>query len=190
MSRLNAVAKVYDQSISQDDLVRETELMQRRMQQLARGANLSGIDFRTEALNTLIETALIRHEADRLGLDVTEAELLATITSMPELQRDGRFDRQLLERVLEFQRDRGEFESEVRQDILARRFRDLVIDGVQVGPAELEAEYRAQNDQVDLLYVRIGANDAAKDVTLSDAELADYLAKHEEQYLGAPTTRA
>jgi peptidyl-prolyl cis-trans isomerase D len=190
MSRLDAVAKVYDQSISPDELARETQLMQRRMQQLAQGANLSGIDFRSQALNTLIETALIRHEADRLGLGVTEAELLATITAMPELQRDGRFDRALLERVLEFQRDRGEFESEVRQDILARRFRDLVVDGVQVGPAELEAEYHNQNDQVNLLYVRISANDAAKDVTFSDEELADYLAKHEDRYLGPPTTRA
>jgi peptidyl-prolyl cis-trans isomerase D len=190
MSRVDAVAKVYDQPISQADLARETELMQRRMQQLAQGASLSGIDFRSQALNALIEQALIRHEADRLGLDVTETELLATITAMPELQRDGRFDRELLERVLDFQRDRGEFESEVRQDILARRFRDLVIDGVQVTPAEIEVEYRGQNDQVSLLYVRIAANDAAKDVTFSDEELGAYLTKNQERYVGPPMTRA
>jgi peptidyl-prolyl cis-trans isomerase D len=92
--------------------------------------------------------------------------------------------------VLEFQRDRGEFESEVRQDILARRFRDLVIDGVQVAPAEIEAEYRNQNDQVSLLYVRIAAADAAKDVTFSDEELTAYLTANQERYLGPATTRA
>jgi peptidyl-prolyl cis-trans isomerase D len=190
MSRLDAVAKVYDQPISQADLTRATEMMQRRMQQVAQGADLSRFDFRSQALNGLVEEALIRHEADRLGLDVTETELLATITAMPELQRDGHFDRELLERVLDFQRDRGEFESEVRRDILARRFRDLVIDGVQVAPAEVESEYRSQNDQVSLLYVRITANDAAKDVTFSDDELAAYVAKNQERYLGPAMTRA
>ena len=190
MAHVDAVAKVYDHAISQAELARETELMQRRMQQVARGANLSGMDFRSHALDSLIDTALIQHEADRLGLDVTETELLASITSMPELQRDGRFDRELLERVLEFQRDRGEFESEVRQDILTRRFRDLVIDGVQVTPAEVEAEYRSQNDQVNLLYVRVTAADAAKDVTLSDEQLQEFLTKHQDDYMGPPTTRA
>src|SRR5262245_8626453 len=112
MSNVDAVAKVYDHPISQAELTRETELMQRRMQQIARGANRSGMDFRGHALDSLIESALIQHEADRMGLEVTETELLAGITSMPELQRDGRFDRELLERVLEFQRDRGEFETE------------------------------------------------------------------------------
>jgi peptidyl-prolyl cis-trans isomerase D len=190
MSRVDAVAKVYDQSISRADLTRETELLQRRMQELTRGANFPNIDLRSQALDALVETALIQHEADRLGLDVTEAELLGTITAMPELQRDGRFDRDLLERVLEFQRDRGEFEREVRQDILQRRFRDLVIDGVQVAPAEIEAEYRNQNDQVSLHYVRITADEAGKDLGFSDEELTAYLTKHERDYAGPPTTRA
>ncbi|HWP65719.1 MAG TPA: peptidylprolyl isomerase [Candidatus Limnocylindria bacterium] len=190
MSRLNTVARVYDRAISQAELARETETLQRRFQEMTRGATLPSIDFRSQALNGLIETALIQHEADRLGLDVTETELVATITSMPELQRNGRFDRELLERVLEFQRERDEFENEVRQDILTRRFRDLMIDGVQVSPAEVEAEYRSQNDQVSLLYVRISADDAVRDVTLSEAELADYLSKHQERYVGPPMTRA
>lgn len=189
MSRLDAVAKVYDQPISRADLTRETELLQRRMQELTRGANFPNLDLRSQALDTLVETALIQHEADRLGLDVTEAELLGTITAMPELQRDGRFDRDLLERVLEFQRDRGEFERQVRQDILQRRFRDLVIDGVQVAPAEVEAEYRNQNDQVSLHYVRITADEAGKDVAFTDEELTAYLREREREYAGPPTTR-
>jgi peptidyl-prolyl cis-trans isomerase D len=190
MSQVDAVAQVYDQQITQKDLTRETEQMERRMQALARGANLSGIDFRSQALNALVEQALVRHEADRLGLDVTETELVTTIMTMPELQRDGQFDRDLLERVLDFQRDRGEFETEVRQDILARRFRDLIVDGIQVTPAEVEAEYHNQNDQVDLRYVRFSADDAAKDVTVPEAELEAFRTKNDTRYLTAPSTRA
>lgn len=189
-SQVNEVAKVYDQRISSAELSRETELLTRRLQELTRGATPPGFDMRTQALNTLVENALLRHEADRLGLEVTEQELVATITSMPELQRDGRFDRELLERVLDLQRDRGEFEAEVRQSILARRFRSLVTDGVQTSPAEVEAEYRGQNDQVSLQYVRLTAADAGKDATLSPEDLEKYRTEHQDRYLGPPTTRA
>jgi len=189
-SQMDAVAQVYDHRISGTELSRETELLNRRLQELTRGGAIPGFDLRTQALNALVESALIRHEADRLGLDVTEQELVATITSMPELQRDGRFDRELLERVLDVQRDRGEFEAEVRQSILARRFRSLVTDGVQTSPAEVEAEYRGQNDQVSLQYVRLTATDAGKDAVLSPEDLEKYRTEHQDRYVGPPTTRA
>ena len=58
-------------------------------------------------LDSLIEAALMEHEVRRLGLEVTEDELIAAITTMPELQENGRFSRDLLERILQSQRDRG-----------------------------------------------------------------------------------
>src|SRR5439155_1256730 len=86
-----------------------------------RGAPLA---FRGRALDQLIDDALLRHEADRLGMAVGDVEVVDAITSMPELQEDGHFSRQRLEYVLQAERDRGEFEAEVRRNILFERLRN------------------------------------------------------------------
>ena len=89
---------------------------------MLRGATLPhGLELRGQALDQLIDDALLRHEASASGSRSATQDVVTTITTMPELQEDGRFNRELLERVLEIQRDRGEFEAQVRQDLVNRR---------------------------------------------------------------------
>src|SRR6059058_1834498 len=63
-----------------------------------------------QALEQLIEQALLRHEAARLGIAVTNAEIDETVQRMPDLQQNGRFDRSLLEAYLRGERVPGAFE--------------------------------------------------------------------------------
>src|SRR5579885_2470899 len=156
--RMDVVAKVYGEPISQRDLDRATAALQRRYEEL------------------------LEHEAARLGLAVTDGELVSAVTHMPEFQRDGRFDRDLLERLLQAQRDRGEFEEQLRRSLLFQRLQALVTDGVQVSPAEVEAQYRLDHDRVSLRVVKIAAADLGKDVTPTDEELRKYLADHADRY--------
>ena len=119
---LEVVADVYGERITRRQLDDQTQLLQRRFQDLLRGAALpQGLELRGQALDQLIDDALLRHESERLGLQVSDQDVVTAITAMPELQKDGRFDRDLLERVLEMQRDRGEFEAQVRQDLVNKR---------------------------------------------------------------------
>jgi len=181
--RIDAVAKVHGQTISRRDLERATAVLQQRYQEIFRGNALpASLDLRGRALDQLIDDALIRHEASRLGLVVTDDELVATITAMPELQENGRFSRDLLERVLRVQRDRGEFEDGLRRNILHQRVQNLVTDGVQVSDGEIEDRYKVDHEQADLYFVRLPAADSAKTVTLSDADLEKYLADHADRY--------
>jgi peptidyl-prolyl cis-trans isomerase D len=189
-SRLEVVATIYGDRVTRADLDREAALLTRQFEQISQGAPPpAGLDFRAQALERLVQDALIRHEAERLGLGVTEEELLGTITAMPELQRNGQFDRELLERILDIQRDRGEFEFEVQRDILMQRLRNLVLDAVRVTPGEVEEEFRFQYARANLGYVRITAADLADEVTVSEETLAAYLADHEDRYLGPPRVR-
>ena len=108
--QLDVVARVHGERITRRQLDEETQQLQRRFQEMLRGATLpAGLHLRGQALDQLIDDALLRHEAQRLGLDVGDDEVMTTITNMPELQENGRFNRELLERVLEINRDRGEF---------------------------------------------------------------------------------
>src|SRR5262249_5417161 len=139
---LDVVATVHGERITRRQLDDQTQQLQRRFQEMLRGAALpAGLHLRGQALDQLIDDALLRNEAQRLGLEVGDDEVLATITSMPELQENGRFNRELLERVLQLQRDRGEFEAQVRQDLVNRRVRGLVVDGVSVSDAEIQNRY-------------------------------------------------
>jgi peptidyl-prolyl cis-trans isomerase D len=188
--QLDVVARVHGERITRRQLDDETQQLQRRFQEMLRGATLpAGLHLRGQALDQLIDDALLRHEAQRLGLDVGDDEVMTTITNMPELQENGRFNRELLERVLEINRDRGEFEGQVRQDLVNRRVRGLVVDGVSVSDAEIEDRYRQDREQVNVEFVRVSSADVGKTATVSDADVEKWVADHPDRYRTPPRVR-
>lgn len=189
--RVNVVAEVQGETITRQQLDNQTALLERRFSEMLRGAALPrGFDLRGQALESLVDDALLAHEAHRLGIVPTEDDVLAAIQEMPELQENGRFNRELLQRVLELNRDRGEFEAQVRQDIMNRRVRGLVTDGVQVTDSDVEARYALEREQVDLRYVKVDAAALAEGVEPGEEELAKYLADHPDKYRTPSRVRA
>jgi peptidyl-prolyl cis-trans isomerase D len=192
--RIEVVARVHGQDITRRELEQTTAVLQRRYEELFKdrfSAELArSLDLRGRALDQLIEQALIEDEAERLGITVSDAELVDTITRMPELQDNGRFNRERLEIFLREQRDRGEFEDELRQSILSQRLQSLVSDGVQVTDAEVQERYKLDHDRVNLVFVRISAAEQAKNVNLTDDELSRHLEAHADRYRIPPRTRA
>src|SRR5437899_9916519 len=187
--RMDVVARVGGQPISRRDVERATAAMQRRFEgmppDLVRSLNL-----RERALDKLIEDVLIRQEAERLGLRVSEAELIEAITRMPEFQEDGRFSRERVEAVLNFQRDRGEFEDQLRRLILFQRLQSLVSDGVHVSDGEVAERYRLDHAQMNLSYVRAPAAADEKRISLTDDDLTKYLQEHSDRYRVPAKVRA
>src|SRR5213594_1897542 len=190
--RRQDVAVVYAQVITHRDLEQATALLTRQYEQLLRGRAdlLRGLNLSGQALDQLIEQALLRHEAARLGVNVTDADLLDAITRMPELQQNGRFDRSRLEAVLRGERVPGGFEDAIRQSILKQRLEALVTDGVGVSDGELEERYRFDHEKADLAFVRSAAADLAATITLSDEELQKYLDEHADSYRVPARVRA
>jgi peptidyl-prolyl cis-trans isomerase D len=183
MDQVDVVAEVHGDRITRQQLDNETSMLQRRFEEMLKGATLPrSLDLRGRALDQLIDNALLRYEADRLGLEVTEGELVNAITTMPELQENGRFNRDLLERVLQMQRDRGEFESQVKQDLINQRMRSLVVDGVQVSDAEIADRYKQDREQIDLIVAKVTAASQTDAVQLTDDDLQKWLADNAERY--------
>lgn len=188
---VDVVAEVHGTRITRRDLDREAALLQRRYEQLLKGVTLPRMpDLRTQALDNLIDGALVQHEIRTLGLEVTDAELDAAIVNMPELQENGRFNRELLARILDAQRDRGEFEESLRRDLREQRLRNLVTAGVQVTDAEVEDRYKLDREQVNLTFARIVAADLAKTASPTDADLEAEVKAHEDRYRTPATVRA
>jgi peptidyl-prolyl cis-trans isomerase D len=192
--RIDLIARVQGQPITRTEVDRTAASLQRRYEELLRGQfspeMARSLDLRGKALDQLIDQALLRHEAARLGLGVSDAELVEAITRMPELQDNGHFDRDRLEQILRFQRDRGEFEVQLRESLVFQHLQSLVTDGVQVSDAEVEDRYRRDHEQVDLIFVRTSAAALAEGVTPTDDELRQYLAAHADHYRTPTTVRA
>jgi peptidyl-prolyl cis-trans isomerase D len=192
--RVDVVAKVHGDTITRREVEVAAANIRSQYDQMLKGqfaGNLfKSFDFHGQALDRLIDDALVRNEAARLGITVTDAELVAAIQAMPAFQENGRFNRDLVQRYLEYQRDRGEFESQIRRGLLFQRVQGLVTDGVQVSDAEVEDRYRTDHEKVDLAFVRVASADVAKDVTLSDEDLQHYLDAHPEAYRQPARVRA
>jgi peptidyl-prolyl cis-trans isomerase D len=188
---VDVIAEVHGARITRRDLDREAALLQRRYEQLLRGVTLPQMpDLRSQALDNLIDSALMEHEIRTLGLEVTDDDIVTAITRMPELQENGRFNRELLARVLDSQRDRGEFEESLRRDLREQRLRSIVTDGIVVTPAEVQERYNLDREQVTLSFVRVSAAERAKSATVGDEELQAEVTAHEERYRIPATVRA
>ena len=184
--RVEMVARVHGETITRRDLERATLNLQRRYEAMLKdkfsAELMRSLNVRGQALDQLIDAALLHEEAKRLGITVTDTEVVDAITKMPELQDNGRFDRDRLAAFLRDQRDRGEFESDVRRGILFDRLQALVVDGVQVSDAEVEDRYRLDHEQVRLTFVRTAIADLAAGITLTDEDLQRSLDGHADRY--------
>ena len=187
--RMDVVARVGGQPISRRDVERATAALQRRFEGMPPEV-VRSLNLRERALDGLIEDVLVRQEAERLGIRVTEAELIEAITRMPEFQEDGRFSCERVEAVLRYQRDRGEFEDQLRRSILFQRLQSLVTDGVHVSDGEVEERYRLDHAQVNLAFVRVPAAGEEKGISLTDEDLAKYLQDHSDRYRVPANIRA
>jgi peptidyl-prolyl cis-trans isomerase D len=185
-SRIEVIARVHGEPISRRQLERTTALLQRRYDELAQGRltpDLArSLDLPGKALDELINSALIAHEADRLGIAPSDDEVLLAITQLPELQQNGVFDRARLQAFLEQERDRGEFERDMRRQLLYQRIQSLAADGVQVSDAELEERYKLDHERMRLAFVRIAAKDLEAGITLSDEDVTRYHQDQGERY--------
>jgi peptidyl-prolyl cis-trans isomerase D len=143
-------------------------------------------------MDKLIERELLAHEAERLGYVVSEEQVEDLIAdakiiglgyprSVPRLQKDGKFNYESFKTFVQFELGvtPKSFIEEQKKELLASRVRDLLRASVNVSENEVKADYLRKNLQVNLEYVRFSSRRSEDDVTLTDAEIADYAAHNE-----------
>jgi len=191
--RRQDVAVVYGQVINHRDVEQATVALTRQYEQMLRGSRsadlLRSLNLSGQALDQLIEQALLRHEAARLGIAVTDADMVDAITRLPELQQNGRYDPSRVEAIKRAGQG-PEFTDAIRQNLLKQRLEALVTDGVGVSDGELEERYRFDHEKANLAFVRSTAADLAATITLSDEELQKYLDEHADPYRVPARVRA
>ncbi len=107
--------------------------------------------IKEETLGILVEEELIYQEAKRYGLEVSEKDVVGTIYSLPQFQREGRFDPRVYHSVLAnfYRSDPSSYEGQVKKGLLIRKMKRIIMDSVKVTPHEVRFEYKRRNQSID-----------------------------------------
>ncbi len=151
---------------------------------------LNMLDIPSLTLNQLVDAAVLRQEADSLGLQVPDEALRLEIREIPAFQRDGQFSPAAYRAVLERQGvSAPRFEADLRTQLLIEQLVDVVRRGVQVTDAEALDAYHRDNDELTLEYVKLAAVDFESEVAVEDAALATWFGENAEQFREAERIR-
>ena len=183
--KVTYAAKVYDRTLSESDFVAAAGMVPRIMRATEENPAVAGA-IRQGALDGLIERELLAHEAERLGMRVTEemvneefrncrfyasvgvgAEPVLGVQSgrveLPPSSCGGvgdRFDFTQFERVARrlFRRTVANLRESMVREMLAQRMRDSVRATVQLSDEDMWRDYQRTHDQMAVRFIRFNLN--------------------------------
>lgn len=100
-------------------------------------------EIKSEVLNSLIQEELLLQEAKKYRIYVSQSEIINIIRSLPQFQREGKFDPQLYFYILQnyFRTEPAVYEAHLKRVIINQKMRDLIISNVKVTDQEVKDEY-------------------------------------------------
>jgi peptidyl-prolyl cis-trans isomerase D len=152
--------------------------------------------FIPRAGQILVQRAILKHEADRMNLQVSDEDLRRELQTGPFAQYlfpNGNYigDDAYMNFVQSaFQTTRGDFESQVKSDMELNRLQALITGGVTVSDNAVREAYKVDGTKVKFDYAVISSDDLRKTINPSDVELQDFFKKNAARYANAvPETR-
>ncbi|TAE73941.1 MAG: peptidylprolyl isomerase [Bacteroidetes bacterium] len=167
------------------------------------------VSIREQAWNNIMFRRSYTPQFEKLGIDVSQKELVAMIqgdstfihsfVSQQQQFQDPvtkKFDKNQVIKFLQQmpkaapmqQYQWKNFEEAIKKDRLKNKYEDLFKNSVYVTQAEAEAQYQAQNTKAEVKYVYVPYTSIA-DSTLkaTDEEMKAYLNKYPEKFKGQET---
>ena len=186
-ARANTVAVVNGEEIpferfrrAQANIIASYERMarQRLTPELAERLGLS-----QQVVNELVTEAVVIQGAAKEGVLVSDDELRSTIQQIREFQEAGRFSREEYLKVLKQLRlDPGEFETEVRRQLVRRKMETLIKQGVKVSDEEVQQAYRQRHERVRAAWAYADVKPVMAAVQVADADVEPYVKAHQPQF--------
>ena len=136
-----------------------------------------------QAVNDLVQEAVVVQRARAEGLEVSDEELNAQIQAVPAFAENGRFS---LARYQDFLRRRGmsasAFENDVRRELTRMKVETTVKAGIKVSDAELERAFALRREEVRAAWALVETAPLVAAATVSDEEEAEYLKAHPAEF--------
>ena len=135
------------------------------------------------AMDSLIDQLLVKREAKKMGISVSRDEIVKAISAIGAFQKDGVFNFDQYQRILKSQRmTPAAFEQIQEEDLLIKKAQEKIKGNVKLSDEDLLAQYKQENDRVDLSFVSFSPAGLEKEVTLTDQELQAYLQGHQDEF--------
>lgn len=136
------------------------------------------------ALDKLIKDSIVQREARRMGLEVSQPEVVDALRKIPSLNENGRFiGRARLEQLLRANNSSlPEFEASLVGELLSQKVRGLITDGIDISEEDVRKEFLESSQRVTIEYVTFKPEDNLNDVVVVESELQPFYEKNKEQY--------
>ncbi|MBK5275745.1 MAG: SurA N-terminal domain-containing protein [Desulfuromonadales bacterium] len=180
-------AKVDGQKITLDEYQNSYQRLRNMYQQIY-GQSLPAemektLGLKKMALDSLIDNRLIMKEAKSMGIKVTKEEVTAAIAAIPTFQKAGAFDFEVYQQLLKGNRlTPKDFEEGQKQELTLKKARQTIKDKAAVSDEDALAQFKKENDKIDLDYVAYAPSDVINEVKLTDADLNEYLQKNQAEF--------
>lgn len=143
-----------------------------------------GIDRRI--VQQMIEEEAALAEADKLGIEASNAEVKARIAALPGFQENGQFvgEKRYIE-ILNMQNPPlrpSEFQEQVRRSIIVEKLQGALTDWITVSDREVDDEYRRRNEKVKLAVVSFPADKYRDGLAVGDDEIAKHFEANKNSY--------
>jgi peptidyl-prolyl cis-trans isomerase D len=136
-----------------------------------------------QAVNDLVQEAVVVQRARAEGLEVGDEELNAQIQAVPAFAENGRFS---LARYQDFLRRRGvsasAFENDVRRELTRMKVETTVKAGIKVSDPELERAFALRREEVRAAWALVETAPLLASAAASDEEVAAYLKAHPAEF--------
>lgn len=141
------------------------------------------LNLKKVALDGLIDNQLVMKQARSLGIKASKDEVSRSIEAMPMFQRDGKFSFDQYQQILKSNRMTAkDFEEGQESEVILKKTRQSIKDKVTVTDADALAQFKKENDKIELEYLAYSPSDVMAEVKLTEAELNDYLQKNQNDF--------
>lgn len=185
--RASYLAKVGDTEIQQQDYQeRVNNIREQMMAQQGDRYDPTYLEqpaTKQKILDAMISQAVLRQANGKLGLTVTDAQVVSAIAAEPAFQSDGKFDQKAYGAYLAGTRTSAStFEAQRRQEMATQLIPNAIGQSVLVTDADIDRVLRLTEQKRDVRLVDIPAP-AAPSTDVSDAELKAYYDAHRALYM-------
>ncbi|HBL29241.1 MAG TPA: hypothetical protein DD490_20615 [Acidobacteria bacterium] len=138
-----------------------------------------------QALERAVTQQILLAEAERLGLEVSDAEVRERVLEEAVFKTpEGKFVGQ--EEYVRILSQAGytptSFEASMRQDLLRQKLQDALRAGIWVSDAEVEKSYREQVEKAKIRYLQLSRARFPEAAEVPPADLQAYFQAHQEEF--------
>ena len=177
------VAEINGEAISQREFAvqyqRTLDIYRNMMKRELMPETLKTMKIKNTVLEDMIQRRLVLQETRRLGLTVSDDELMNAISRVPDFQVDGRFSKNRYLQVLSANRiAAAQFEDDQREQLLMQKIMDAIQDSAQVSESDVRERYAFGQEKVSFAFIRLSTGDFLARQSADDAEIKAYYDKN------------